>query len=372
MTERILVIGMTPDCGGIENYILNTYDHLNKKKYQFDFLVKEDLGEYFSERIHKNSGRIYRVGTFKYDKKKVLNNLNSLYKNNKYKKIYINLSYAATLLYVIPALKYGVRQIFIHSHASDDIRKKVHIVTRFLFLKILSSKTDCYYLGCSKEACIWMYGKRRCEKNGFYIINNAIDFNKYKYNPDKRSNCRKEYNLDDSFVVGHVGRFSQEKNHKFIIEAFSELHAINKNTKLLLVGDGALLKDIQNLVKELKLENDIIFTGVVEDTSYFYNAMDCFWLPSIYEGLPISAVEAQTNGLKCLLSNKITTSADILKNGNCKFLDIENKEEFIKKTLNIKKDYSRLVDKKMIEDSGYDLDTEVKKLENLFAKDNLE
>lgn len=372
MTERILVIGMTPDCGGIENYILNTYDHLDKNKYQFDFLVKEDLGKYFSERIHKNGGRIYRVGTFKYEKKKVLNNLNSLYKNHKYKKIYINLSYAATLVYVIPALKYGVKQIYIHSHASDDIRKKVHIVTRFLFLKIISSKADCYYLGCSEEACIWMYGKRRCERKGFYIINNAIDFNKYKYDSNKRINCREKYNLGNSFVVGHVGRFSKEKNHEFIIESFNKLHAINKNTKLLLVGDGILLKDIQKLVNELNLENDVIFTGVVEDTSYFYNAMDCFWLPSIYEGLPISAVEAQTNGLKCLLSNKITASADILKNGNCDFLDIENKEEFVNVTLNIKQGYSREVDKKKIENSGYDLETEVKKLENLFAKDNLE
>ena len=145
-------------------------------------------------------------------------------------------------------------------------------------------------------------------------MKNAIDTNKFIYNKDIRRQKRKELNIENKFVVGHVGRFHPQKNHDFIIDIFKELNEKRKNSVLLLVGDGELRQSIENKVKELNLLDKVIFTGVRDDIPELLQSMDVFVFPSLYEGLPVTLIEAQATGLPCIVSDTITHEAIISSN----------------------------------------------------------
>lgn len=369
--ERILVLGMTSDYGGIENYILNLYEKLDHSKLQFDFLVKEDIGEMFRKRISKCGGNIYTVGTFRNNMPKVWHRLNFFFKENRYTKIYINMSYAPTLIYILPAIGNGLEILFMHSHASDDVRLFRHKFFRFVFMNILLKNVKCIYMGCSEAACKWMYGRKICEKSTPYIVKNAVDYNKFSYDEGKRQCIRARYNLLNKVVIGHVGRFSPEKNHSFIIDAFYEFSKIISDSVLVLVGDGAEREKIEKKVRDYNLSDKVIFIGNVNDPSYYYNTMDCFWLPSVYEGFPIVAVEAQVNGLLCVFSDHIDRNVNIL--GNCYFQDIITPFKWAFTTSEIVKQNkrSRKIEKDVWCDTGYDLKQQTENIEELLCGEHV-
>ena len=360
------MIGMSDDCGGIENYLFNMYEHINRNQIQFDFLVKGAIGKDFQSRITNLGGRIYETGILKKNILFTWKRIEEIIKQGTYKKIYINLSYALALLYVLPGLKNGITQVFIHSHASDDFRKMKHYISRPFLLKAINKYATGYYLGCSEEACYWMFGKKRSQKHGYQIIQNAIDYDKFVYNKKTATQVRNELGLKDAFVVGHVGRFSEEKNHSFIIRAFEELYKRNKNTRLLLIGDGYLKSEIEEQIEKLGLKDVTRLTGVVRDPERYYNVMDCFWMPSLYEGFPLVAIEAEANGLFCIFSDHITKSVDIL--GSNVFLPIDQIDCFVKRTEEIKKDYNRKTERKVFMNAGFDINNEVERLEKILLQ----
>lgn len=359
--ERILVLGLSRDKGGIENYILNLYEQIDSNTLMFDFLCKEDLSNEVVKLIKNRGGKIYTVGTFKKNIFGVWNKLQQIYNNNKYKKIYVNLSYAPTLIYILPSLNNGINKLYIHSHASKDIRLIRHLLFRYLFFEVILKNVNCVYMGCSKDACTWMYGKKISGSKTMHIINNGIKFERFKFSNSKRQEIRLKYNIKhDEFVVGHVGRFSAEKNHKFLVDTFYKFTKSNKKAKLLLVGEGSLLNNVKQQVESLKIADKVIFAGSTNDTGPFYNAMDCFWLPSIYEGLPIVAVEAETNGLPCVFSANIDKHVDIFKYNY--FASIKNSEEWINKTRELETFGRNNVTKNELTNVGYELSNESNKV----------
>ena len=366
--ERILVLGLSSDRGGIENYILNLYKNIDNTKLQFDFLVKEDLCEDYKELVNSLGGQIFVVGTFKRDICKVWSYLSALYKDNLYEKIYVNMSYAPALIYIIPAIHSGLKVLFLHSHASDDIRKIPHYIFRILFYKILLKNVKCVYMGCSLEACKWQYGKNVFKREKMHVINNAVDYNRFKYSEQKRNAIREKFGIpQEAFVIGHVGRFSQEKNHDFIVRAFKEfVTSREKNAYLLLVGDGYLRETIEEKVSKDGLKDRVIFVGGVEDTSPYYSAMDYFWLPSLYEGFPIVVVEAQVNGLRCICSSNVTDKTNILQ--LVEFQSINSIDKWLNiADVNILKS-SRLISREKLIESGFDLSNQVENIEELLMK----
>lgn len=363
--ERILVLGMSSDCGGIENYILNLYENIDLKQIQFDFLVKEDIGEVFKKRITQLGGRVYKVGTLKYDLFNVWKNLTRFYRKNNYKKIYINMSYCAALVYILPALRCGLEVLYMHSHASNDIRIIRHKLFKFLFMRIVLKKINCVYMGCSEAACRWMYGNSILKKYSMHIVKNGIDYDKFSYDVNKRQYIKEKFNISDKFVIGHVGRFSNEKNHKFMIKAFQDFSKRASDSILLLVGDGNGRKEIEKMADECGLSDKVIFVGNVPDTSLYYNAMDCFWLPSVYEGFPIVAVEAQANGLPSIFSISIDKEVNIM--GNCFFESIDNSKIWADLTLKIKanKTENRKVNKNNWDKTGFNLKQQANSIQAL-------
>ena len=215
------------------------------------------------------------------------------------------------------------------------------------------------YLCCSKEAGEWLFRKK-----DYVVINNAIEIEKFKYNNEIRNKYRKQNGIKDEVVIGHKGCLNKQKNQEFLLEVFNEIHKNNKKTKLMLVGAGALFDTINNKVRELKLEDDVLLLGSRSDANNFYQAMDIFVFPSIYEGLGISLVEAQTSGLKCFASDRVPREVDVT--GTVEFYSLNLAKEVWAEKIIEKMDFTRYDNYKIMKNSNFNIKNEAKKLEDIY------
>lgn len=219
---------------------------------------------------------------------------------------------------------------------------------------------------CSELAGRWLFGNKEYDKGNVYLLNNAIDLDKFKYDEKLRKETRKELNIKDStIVIGCIGRFVEQKNHTFLIDIFNEVHKQNKDSILLLAGQGPLENEINLKVNELGLSESVLFLGQKNDVNKYYSVFDCYVMPSIYEGLGMVYIEAQVSGLSCVASNEVPSIAKI--NDNFKFIGLDEDVsvwiEAIQELSNLeRKDCS-----KQVASNGYDINKEVKKLEKKYS-----
>ena len=192
---------------------------------------------------------------------------------------------------------------------------------------------------------------------------NAIDIDKFAYNPETRKRYREKYGLQDCFVIGHAGRFAYQKNHEFLVNTFAEVSKKIKNARLVLLGDGELFSEVQNQVKKLNLENRVLFLGKRDDIAGWYQAMDVFCLPSRFEGLGIVLIEAQTSGLKCITSMEVPDETHITE--NIIYLPLKQ-SRWVEEIVNCKNGYSRMNMKEQIHAAGYDISAVIKDMERLY------
>ena len=319
---RILQCVSNMDRAGIETMLMNFYRNIDRNKIQFDFLCnKQKKGDY-DEEIKKLGGKIYvspGLNPFKWFKyQKYMKNL--FKEHPEYKIIHCqNEAMGFPALYAAKKAKIPVR--IAHSHNTTtrfDLKWPIKIIYKYLLRKVA---TD--FVACSHAAGKYLFGK------DVKIINNAIDIEKFTYNETIREKIRKNMRLDNKFVIGHVGRFEPQKNHKFLIKMFNEYQKNDEDAILLLIGTGSLENKIKELVHKLNIENKVIFTGNISNVNEMYQAMDIFVLPSFHEGLPVVGIEAQISGLKCVLSNKITEETKITN--NIEFISIDNYDNWIEK-----------------------------------------
>lgn len=306
---RILHIVSNMQQGGIENFIMNVYRNIDRDKVQFDFLVHYKKKFYFDDEIEKLGGKIYRF-SFMEDKKliKYISELKTFFEQHKeYRVIHAHMGSLGGI-YLNIAKKSGVPIRIAHSHGAS------HLNTLKGYIKFFMNKGFKYaaniYWACSTEAGIYMFGN----KKKFELIPNAIDIEKFNYNISIRNEVREELSLKDNLVVGNIGRFNLQKNHLFLLDIFDEIHRINPNTVLLLIGNGELEKNIKEKINELKLNSAVKLLGIRNDVNRIYQAMDLFLMPSLFEGLPLTGVEAQVSKLKCFFSDAITKEVAITNN----------------------------------------------------------
>ncbi len=345
--------------GGVESVIMNYYKHMDRNKIQFDFICDNDSTNIPYDEIKKLGGRVILCPPYQ-KQKEYQKFLIDLFNKNKYKIVHSNIN----TLSVFPlhaAYKAGVPIRIAHSHSTSNKKEwKKNIIKNIL--RPLSKKYANVYFACSKKAGDYLFGKN----TNYTIINNAIDLNKFKYNEKIRKEKRKILNIKDStLVIGHVGRFVDQKNHTFLIDIFNEIHKKNKDTVLLLIGQGPKEKEIKAKVKELKLNDSVKFLGQREDVDKLYNAMDVFLLPSLYEGLPVVGVEAQANGLLCELSSSMTEETKVLD--TTRFISLDKApEEWSKKILNDYKNFKRKDTEKEMTDKNFNIEKEADKLEKKY------
>ena len=358
---RVLHVVPNMNSGGIENLIMNIYRNIDREKLQFDFLVHYNKRSYFDDEIEKLGGKIYRFPVLENKNLiKYLIDLNRFFSlHREYKIIHGHMSSLA-FFYLGLAKKNGIPVRIAHSHGSSHLKSIKGYLKHIMFR--LAKINANYYFACSTEAGKYLFGN----KSKFKIIPNAIDLNKFKFDNKKRIEIRKKLGLKYKFVIGHVGRFSMEKNHDFIIDIYNAYFKINKNSALVLIGVGELEKKIKEKINELNLNDNVLMLGLRNDVADLYQAMDLFLMSSIYEGLPLTGIEAQESGLCCLFSDTITKEVKI--SNNIKFLSLSDSCEKWAEEIAKSENYDRL--NVEMHDSLFDIKNLAKRLEKFYIENN--
>jgi glycosyltransferase involved in cell wall biosynthesis len=302
---RILHILGSLNRGGAETMIMNLYRNIDRSKIQFDFVVHTANKCDYDDEIREMGGIIHNVpryigkNHFKYKKAWY-----ELFESHPEYKIIHGHMRSTAAIYLKIAKKYGLVTIA-HSHSTASRGNKLEQIFKNI-LQLPIRYTADYLFACSDEAAQWLFGKNVVNKDNYKVIKNAIDVEKYIFNDYVRKRIRKVLNFEDKFIVGHVGSFSHPKNHKFLIEIFHQILNHNHNSILLLIGDGELRLKIKRIVAELGLTESVIFTGIRPDIPELLQAMDILVFPSLFEGIPVTLVEAQAAGLKIIAADTIT------------------------------------------------------------------
>ena len=352
---------------GVESVVMNYYRNIDKSKVQFHFICDEDSTDIPYDEIEKLGGKVIVVPPyqklFKYQKE-----LYKIFKENNYKIVHSHIS----TLSIFPlriAKKAGVPIRIAHSHSTSNKKEwKRNLIKNILrpFSKVYAN----VFFGCSQLSGKWLFGNKAFLNGNIKIINNAIDLEKFKFNKEKRNEIRKEIGLDeDTILIGHIGRFVTQKNHEFLIDVFDEIHRRKQNSKLILIGQGNLKEKIKQKIKELGIEEYVIFTGQINNVSDYYNAMDIFVLPSLYEGLPVVGIEAQANGLLCEFSTDMTKETKVLS--TTRFISL--KETAKKWAEIILEDYKNFKRKDSFDEmtkNNFNIIEEAKKLEKCYINLN--
>ncbi|MBS6601858.1 MAG: glycosyltransferase family 1 protein [Clostridium sp.] len=357
---KVLVLDTVMDRGGAESMIMNYLRNIDRSKIQMDFMVNRQYKGAYEDEIKSLGGKVFRMCSmypknFRRYKKEIREFLKS---HPEYKIIHSNLE-ERSYFPLKEAKKLNIPVRISHAHNAPkgfDIKT----IVRYYFRARLKSEVT-HMFACGQDAGDWLYGKRY--RKDFIIQNNAIDAKAYKYNPKIEEEVRKEFNLEGKFVIGHVGRFFLQKNHNFLIDIFNEVYKKDKSAVLLLIGDGELKKEIEKKVLLLGLENSVKFLGVREDVNRLMQAFNIFLLPSLFEGLPVTMIEAQAAGLKCIISDKVTKECDITGNVERISLNVPAKKwaEKILKTRYEKEDtYEK------IKEAKYDIKENALWLENFY------
>lgn len=365
MTIRVLQVVTTMDIGGLESFIMNVYRNIDRTKVQFDFLKHRDTDSFFDEEIKKMGGRIYNVPPINpMHHKKYLNALDSFFEmNDEYKIVHSHINTYS--MYVLRAAeKSNIPVRVSHSHIAPA-KKNIDLKLPFkLYTKNKLTEFTTHNFACGEEAGKWLY-----QNKIFQVVNNAIDTEKFLFNQNKRINIRKKYNLEGNYVIGHIGRFFYQKNHDFIIEIFKRISDKNNNARLLLLGDGALRPDIEKKVEKYGLKEKVIFTGVKSNANEYLQAMDLFLMPSHFEGLPVTLVEAQASGVHSVISDNITDEVKITNLVDS--LSLEQSPAFWAEHVNkYSGGYQRRDMSKEIINAGYDVKTTAKWLEEFYLKEH--
>lgn len=355
--RKVLIIGMTSTVGGVETFLTTLVENINFENLQIDFLTKEPLEGINKEKINNKGCQSYHVGTFRTDGFKVFKNIFDFYKKHKnYDVIHINSGRSTMVLYAFPRWFKKNTRIIVHSHNGDDIHRAEHYIFRPLQNMIANVK-----VACSIPAERWMFGKKY-EKTCIYI-NNAINNKKFAFSEHIRHSIREKYGLENKYVIGHVGRFDKQKNHPLLIDIFAEYKKQCNNAFLVLVGGGNIMP-IKDKIEKLGLTEDVLFTGPVNNTNEWYQAMDLFLMPSLWEGLPITGVEAQTSGLPCVFSDTITSEINITKMNA--FVSLDAPLDKWVEAIETRENVDRLSMGRFMADAGWDIATEIEKIRELY------
>ena len=308
---RILHILGNTQLGGAESRIMDLYRHMDRSVVQFDFVVHSKEEGYFNEEIRKLGGRIFRVPRFRvlnyfsYCRawKKLLQEHRDADGRSEFHMIQGHMTSTAAI-YLPIARKCGIETTIAHARSAGVDKGLKGILTRFL-RRNLSKKAD-YLFTCSELAGISVFGKKAVEQGRTRFLPNAIDCQKFAPDPLVREKIRRELGIENCYVIGHVGRFHYAKNHEYLLRVFAEL--VKRKTSdyvLLLLGEGSGMEDIRILSRELGIGDKVYFLGNKSNVNDYYQAMDYFVYPSRFEGMPGTIVEAQTAGLRCLMSDTI-------------------------------------------------------------------
>lgn len=363
---RILHSVSNMDRAGIETMLMNYYRHFDRSKVQFDFLCNKKKPGAYDEEIEELGGRIYHtpgLNPFKYIS--YLKYMRKLFKEHPEYKI-VEAHNGALGVYALHAAKVnGIPIRIFHAHGAS-ITKDWKLPIKLVCKALLPFNMN-YHYTCGIEAARCYFGKKKVKENNYVLIPNAIEVERFVFNPETRQKLRRENGLSDRHVVGHVGRFMTQKNHTFLLDVFAGVAKHDSKACLVLLGDGELMDSIRKKAADLGIEDRVVFIGNVGNANEWYQAFDCFILPSIWEGLPVVGVEAQAADLPCIFSSRVTR--EIGFSDKARFIGLEDSiENWVNAVLASFRLADRADKTEFITKMHYNIKVEAKKLQERYLQ----
>lgn len=374
--KRVLhVLGGT-SLGGAESRIMDLYRQIDRDLIQFDFLVHSDekprKPQYFDEEIKKLGGNIYVLPKMKlYNYRAYCQAVKDFFQaHHEFVAVHGHMTSTAAI-YLPIAKQYGIPRTLAHARSAGVDKGMKGLATRILRRRLADKAEDCF--ACSKEAAISVFGQKAYDAGRVTIFPNAINPDRFAFRQEIRQNIRGKLNLGEDFVVGHVGRFHYSKNHEYLIRVFAAFKEkyekqSGKRAVLLLLGEGALMEQAKELCRTLGIEKEVIFAGNCGNVEEYYNAMDLFCFPSRFEGLPGTVVEAQANGLPCIISDRITAEVGVTELVSYESID-KSPEDWaallMEKAVHVGERRSHIEE---IADAGFDVRRQAEKLQAYYLE----
>ena len=363
---KVLQVFTILNRGGAETNIMNYYRNIDRSSIQFDFLVhREEAGAYEKE-IMELGGKIYRLPPvhplhlqkYKATVKKFFD------RHADYQIIHGQNSELGVFIYE-EAKRRGISVIIAHAHNAPRLKDyDAKFIFRELWKYRMRKSVNSFFT-CGEDAAKWLFGKKLAQ-NAF-LMTNAVDTGKFRFSPEVRVEVRKRLSKEDTKNIIHVGRFNRQKNHGFLLQIFAALIQRDAAYHLFLVGGGELQQDIEEQIHQLNLQAYVTLMGIRKDVNELIQAMDVFLLPSLFEGLPVSLVEAQASGIHCVISDGIPEEAVLVPENVTVISMKENAEIWAERILALdlsdRKDVSEIIIRK-----GYDIKENAKKLENKYIE----
>ena len=357
---RVLQVVTYMGRGGLETMLMNYYRCLNRDKVQFDFLVHRDFEADYDQEILSMGGKIFHASRLVPWSRGYREELKRFFRAHpEYKIVHVHQDCLSSVALEC-AKECGVLVRIAHSHNSNQDKNIKYIIKRHYMKKIPQFATDLF--ACGKNAGEWMFAGHQ-----YKILHNAINASDYTYSSKKAITIRKRLQVEQNLVIGHVGRFDTQKNHTFLLDIFSECVKFVPNARLLLVGDGEGKTQIQEKARFLGLENKVIFIGVRNDVADLLQAMDVFVFPSLYEGVPVTMIEAQASGLPCIISDGVPGEC-IITSGLVTSMKLSDTPCDWAKYIVAQSHRKRENHLKEIQAAGYDIVTAAKELEDFYLK----
>lgn len=351
---RILRVLGSLDIGGIETNIMNMYRIIDRSKVQFDFILHCSKECTYSDEIRKLGGNIYFFPQYKgYNHIEYVKRWKDFFSEHpEYKVLHCHIRSTASI--IIPlAKKYGLTTIA-HSHSTSSGRG-VKALFKNIYQLPIRYQAD-YLIACSEEAGLWLFGKKSVKSGNYRVIYNCINTGDYKFSEETRHMVRAQLQIpDNTYVIGHVGRFHEAKNHNFLIDLFKQIQFTHSDTLMLLIGDGKLKSVVEEKIRDYGLEQKIIITGERKDINKMLQAMDVFVFPSVFEGFGNAVIEAQASGLRCIESDQVPGSTVVIPELVERLSLTEDKDVWISKIMEKNRPLDRSECSYLIGERGFDV-----------------
>lgn len=361
---RIAIIIGKMNSGGKKNLIMEYYRNIDHNKIQFDFICDKDSNSIPYEEIEELGGRVILIEPYQ----SILKNMQDLYRifnSGEYKIVH---AYNGTMnLFSLFIAKICGIPIRINESISMAHKKDKKTILKVI-LKPFSKLFSTHYMANGIECGKWQFGEKLYSNGEIAIFKSIIDSEKNRFDLQIRNETRKQIECEENLIVGHIGRITEQKNTLFIIDIFNEIHKMDSSVKLLIIGDGNLKKKMLIKIDQMHLEKYVIYLGRTEEIAKYYNAMDCFLLPSLYEGVPIAGIEAENCGLPVFFSDAISVESGVCEDLSFFISLNDGAQLWAKKILEITKQKMAVRNdhSEAIKENGFDAKSEAIKLQNYY------
>lgn len=355
--KRLLCIVGGMNAGGAETFLMKLYRNIDREKYQMDFCVSKMEKGFYDDEIIKMGGKIIYTTAKSKNPFQSFISLYRIVKQNDYNYVMRISQHSLSALELLAAQIAGAKVRVFRSSNSNTMRGGISAILHKIFM-FLPKKVANVKIAPSTPAGEFMFGKKAIEKKEVLFLKNGIPLENFMFDKSKRIDIRKALGISEQLVLGHIGRFSNQKNHEQLLDIFEKVLKQSPDSHLILIGEGELENQIFEKVKRLKIEEKVHFLGVRKDVADILSAIDVFVFPSIYEGMPNVIVEAQANGVPCVISNNITPEVEMCN--NIFRLSLCDNDKWVNCILNKCNRVTSQSNMKILRENGYDIQDVIK------------